>query len=178
MQHKVKAAECIVLLKAWNYLHVEHVKMIYPKRRWKKKYSYNKKTKPKTRMKCFEKEEEETPVCPPLANTNGPSEYLSRRSLILLWIKTKTCEEKFSQFFLQAQLAHLHMPRWSYCLYVHRWAFKEAIFWIRPLLGVALTNPKKGLWFNIFCFLEPEISLNRKHSYSRANTLPIVKTFA
>ena len=70
----------------------------------------DKRTKPKTRMKYFQKEEEETPVCPPLANTNGPSEYLSRRSLILLWIKTKTCGEKcFNIFAIILQLAQLHI---------------------------------------------------------------------
>ena len=67
----------------------------------------DKRTKPKTRMKYFQKEEEETPVCPPLANTNGPSEYLSRRSLILLWIKTKTCGEKCFNIFAILLQSHI-----------------------------------------------------------------------
>ena len=73
-----------------------------------------KKAKPKTRMKYFEKEEEKNPVCPPLANTNGPSEYLSRRSLILLWIKTKTCGEKcfniFAILFTSTTCTFAHAP--------------------------------------------------------------------
>ena len=105
MQHKVKAAEYIVLLKARNYLHF--LKRIYPKRMRKRSTVIKKKAKPKTRMKCFEKEEEETPVCPPLANTNGPSEYLSRRSLILLWIKTKTCGEKCFNIFAILLQSHI-----------------------------------------------------------------------
>ena len=65
-------------------------------------------------MKFFEKKEEKTPVCPPLANTNGPSEYLSRRSLILLWIKTKTCGEKcfniFAILFTSTTCTFAHAP--------------------------------------------------------------------